>query len=203
MSDEELGYEPSLLRRLVRLGPSYFVKSYDTLALVTTVLIVYQTTGGTFPQTTAESLLGSFAMIAASLFAIVLTGLTIITSFTDKLFVLAWKEVEEYDNIITVFQYNLYLPIIVLLFSIGLRYLWYNSQAMILMIGLFSYMVFSLIGLVNLISKYALQRGEFIKRQMGANQSPPPSDEKLSEYELRLIRRALLEKEDETNDNKY
>lgn len=194
MDEKELDYEPSLMRRLAGLGPSYFIRSYDTLAFVISVFYVYSVTSGPFPKSTAESLLVTFATISASLFAIVLTGLAIITSFTDKLFVVAWKKVGEYDNIITVFQYNLYLPLIVLVMALGLRYVKYDGFLMLFLIGLFVYMVFSLVGLVNLISKYALQRGEFIKQSMETRATQQSSPEELSNEELAQILELLNDK---------
>jgi 3'-phosphoadenosine 5'-phosphosulfate sulfotransferase len=42
---------------------------------------------------------------------------------TDKEFVYTWKKIGEFDNMITLFQYNLYTPLIILLFSIFLRFI--------------------------------------------------------------------------------
>ncbi len=55
----------------------------------------------------------------------------------------------------------LIIPLAVLIYSIILKYVIYNSLAMIILIALFGYMIISLIDLVNFICKYGLQRGEF------------------------------------------
>ena len=51
-------------------------------------------------------------------------------------------------------------------FSSGLilRFIVYNSLAMIILVALFAYMIASLIDLVNCVCRYGLQRGEFVKQ---------------------------------------
>jgi hypothetical protein len=112
--------------------------------------------------TTGKDVLDLFITVSSAFFAIVLTGLAIISSFTDKEFIKAWIEIGEYDNIITLFQYNLYVPLILLTFAFALRFIHYNSVLMIILISLFVYMILSLVDLVRFISKYALQRGDLI-----------------------------------------
>ena len=112
--------------------------------------------------TTGKDVLDLFITVSSAFFAIVLTGLAIISSFTDKEFIKAWIEIGEYDNIITLFQYNLYVPLILLTFAFALRFIHYNSVLMIILISLFVYMILSLVDLIRFISKYALQRGDLI-----------------------------------------
>jgi hypothetical protein len=112
--------------------------------------------------TTGKDVLDLFITVSSAFFAIVLTGLAIISSFTDKEFIKAWIEIGEYDNIITLFQYNLYVPLILLTFAFALRFIHYNSVLMIILISLFVYMILFLVDLVRFISKYALQRGDLI-----------------------------------------
>lgn len=196
-------YEPSFLRRFVGLGPRRLILSWDTLAGVIAFFAVFILMDGGIAESEAASILSSFATVSATLFAIVLTGLTIITSFTDRLFLYAWQDVGEFENIITTFQYNLTLPIAVLLATLALQVV-YHPLAMIVLIAFFVYMLFSLFDLVGLISSYALQRGEFVKQLVERSLEQEESDEespaeKLSDEELLRVRKQLdeLEKQNE------
>lgn len=201
--DEDDLYEPSFLKRFVGLGPQRLVLSWDTLAGVIAFFAVFIAMDGGIAESEATTLLSSFATVSATLFAIVLTGLTIITSFTDRLFLYAWQEVGEFENIITTFQYNLILPILVLLLTLALQVV-YHPLTMIVLIALFVYMLFSLFDLVGLISSYALQRGEFVsqlverslEQETGEVENPTGQ---LSDEELLRVRQQLdeLEKQKE------
>ncbi|WP_121821063.1 hypothetical protein [Halostella salina] len=194
-------YDSSFITRLRKLGARNLILSYDTLAGVVAFSAVYIYTGGGISEATAAGILSSFATVSATLFAIVLTGLTIITSFTDRLFLYAWQDVGEFENIVTTFQYNLGLPVVVLLFTLALQ-VEYHRLAMLILIAVFVYMLFALLDLVGLISRYALQRGEFVKQQVEAEieqeeieQDIP--DEELSKEELHRVREQLAELEKE------
>lgn len=191
-------YEPSFVRRLVKLGPRAFIKSYDTVAGLIAFFVVYIFTDGGIAATEAADILTSFATVSATLFAIVLTGFTIIASFTDQMYLYAWKQVGEFENIVTTFQYNLLLPVIVLLITLTLQ-IQYHSLVMLVLIALFVYMLFSLIDLLGLISRYALQRGEFIRQQIeSANENPEvePSNP-LDEDELKRVLEQLHKLEEQ------
>ena len=155
-------YEKNFLKRLFSFGIKKIILSWDTFAFIITFFIIWILTKGTISKTTAYEILSIFMNVSASLFAIVLAGLAIVTSFTDKEFIYIWKKIGEFDNMITLFQYNLYVPLFVLIYSLFLRFVWYNSIAMIISISLFVYMLFSLIDLIGFISRYGLQRGEFV-----------------------------------------
>lgn len=199
-------YEPSFFRRLWKLGPKNLVLSWDTFIGLITFSIIYIYTGGGFPAEEANDILITFATVAAALFAIVLTGFTIIASFTDRLYLYVWQEIGEFENIVTTFQYNLILPVVVLLGTLVLL-IEYNPVAMLVMIAVFVYMLFSLLDLLGFISRYALQRGEFISQQMeninkGRNQvsSEPFTEEELKEILSHLqsgeIKQSKRERED-------
>ncbi|WP_276254781.1 hypothetical protein [Halomontanus rarus] len=203
-------YESNLFKRLWELGLRSFILSYDFIAAVITFAVIYSYTGGGFPSENASPILTSFTSVSAGLFAIVLTGFTIITSFTDRMFLYAWKKVGEFENIVTTFQYNLILPVLVLLGALALQ-IQYHELGMLLLITLFVYMLFSLLDLVGLISRYALQRGEFVKQQVEteqSNQAHDPTDsmsrddllriyEKLNELEYQKEQQETREEETE------
>ena len=187
-------YEPSFIKRLTNLGTGQLLKSYDTFAGVLSILVVYILTDGHILEDTASDIIISFASVSAGLFAIILTGLTIITTFTDRYFLYAWQKVGEFENLVTYFQYNLILPIVVILYCTFLH-LYYNSYLMIILIGVFVYLLFSLLNLMALICRYALQRGEYIRKQLEEGQIPmQKADDRLSKAELIEIRDRLQER---------
>lgn len=153
----------NFLKRLYEFGFKKIILSLDTFIGIIVFFIIYILTKGIINEITGKEILSIFIQISSSLFAIVLAGLAIVTSFTDKDFVYAWKKIGEFDNMITLFQYNLFVPLFLLILSILAKFIFYNSLFMILLIALFSYMIFSLIDLVNFICRYGLQRGEFVK----------------------------------------
>src|SRR3989344_2881509 len=119
-------YEKSFLKRLINFGITKVILSWDTMIAIVVFFLVYISTNGIITQDTAKDILLPFMEISSSLFAIVLAGLAIVTSFTDKEFVYAWKEIGEFDNMITLFQYNLFIPLIILIYSLLLRFVVYN-----------------------------------------------------------------------------
>jgi hypothetical protein len=186
-------YEKKFLKRLYSLGIEGIFKSFDMFFGVLSLAILLLVFDGHFPEESAGSILQIFATVSATLFALVLTGLTIITSFTDKLFLYAWQDVGEFENIVTTFQYNLFLPVAVLLVSLILL-VQYDGMVMIALIALFVYMMFSLIDLVNLIVTYSLQRGEFVRQQIEqAVEDQAPDRPELSDTELVEIYYAVKE----------
>lgn len=152
--------------RMKKLGLKRLILSYDTFgAIISFILIGYFTNWNIDYSTKAEPLIGIFITVSATFFSIILAGLAIISSFTDKEFILAWIKIGEFDNVVTLFQYNLYIPLVILALSLILRFLFYDSILMILLISLFVYMIISLIELVKFIASYAIQRGNFIEIQ--------------------------------------
>ncbi|OYR51580.1 hypothetical protein DJ74_03615 [Halorubrum sp. Ea8] len=66
----------------------------------------------------------------------------------------------------TLFQYYLYLPLIVLIFSLTLAHVRYHGSAMIILSALFVYTILGMFSLVGFIVKYGLQRAEFVTDQI-------------------------------------
>jgi len=189
-------YEKRFLKRLYSLGIDGLLKSFDMFFGMLSLVVLLFVFDGSFPEESTGPLLQIFSTVSATLFALVLTGLTIITSFTDKLFLYAWQDVGEFENIITTFQYNLFLPAAVLLLSLILL-VQYDGIMMIVLIALFIYMIFSLIDLVNLIVTYSLQRGDFVRQQIEQTVGDQTSSRpELSDTELIEIYYAVKESND-------
>lgn len=149
--------------RIREFGIRNIVLSYDTLGGLIAFFIIFIHSGGSIDSGTGLNILPNIALVSATLFAIVLTGFTIITSFTDRYFLYAWTEKGDFGGIVTLFQYNLFLPVIVILGSIAL-FIQYNGIGMLIVISIFVYMILSLLNLVGFIAKYSLQRAEFVKQ---------------------------------------
>jgi len=196
--------ETTLVKRLRNLGIDTYLKSYDTLVGISSLIFLFYYFPEGIPESTGSQLLISFGTISASLFAIVLTGLTIITAFTDRIFLYAWKEIGEWENIVTVFQYNLILPVIVVTAAILLQ-IQYNAVGVVVLVSIFLYMIVSLLDLVHVIIRYALQRGEFVEKEMEMllknRQGETERADSLSADELKTIKEHLSElNEIEDND---
>ena len=120
-------YEKKFLKRLQNFGLQNIILSYDTLISIIIFFIIYILTNGIIEQTYANQILEQFVNISTSLFTIILAGLAIIVSYSDSRFIYAMKEIKQYDNMITLFQYNLYLPFIIIISSLTLSFIYYNS----------------------------------------------------------------------------
>lgn len=179
-------YESSFLKRLWALGLDGVIKSLDFIVGVAVTLVILYIFDGSYPVEESTAILDTFISTSSALFAIILTGLAIILSFSDAAFIYAWKEkVEGFEDMVTVFQFNLYLPVFVLTYSLTLKYIHYNGVAMVVLIGLFVYMLVSLIDVVNFLAKYGLQRAEFITQQINREANAPEAQ--VSEEELRQL----------------
>lgn len=174
-------YDQGFLSRLREIGPWNFIKSIDFIAGISALFIIYVSSGGAIPQESATALLQTITRISASLFAIILAGLTIITSFTDKDFIYAWKQTGKFGEVMTLIEYYLYLPLIVLIFSLGLAHVIYNSVAMMFLFSLFVYTIVGMFSLVGFIIRYGLQRAEFVTQQVDERGQPTITMDDLEE----------------------
>jgi len=159
-------HDQGFLKRLQKIGFGTFIKSTDFILGLVALFVISSLKNGYIPQESADALLQTISGISASLFAIILAGLTIITSFTDRQFIYAWKKVGKFDEVMTLFQYYLYLPLIVLIFSLTLAHVRYHGSAMIILSALFVYTILGMFSLVGFIVKYGLQRVEFVTDQI-------------------------------------
>lgn len=174
-------HDQGFLSRLREIGPWNFIKSIDFIAGISAFFIIYVSSGGAIPQESATALLQTTTRISASLFAIILAGLTIITSFTDKDFIYAWKQTGKFGEVMTLIEYYLYLPLIVLIFSLGLAHVTYHSVAMMLLFSLFVYTIVGMFSLVGFIIRYGLQRAEFVTQQVDERGQPTITMDDLEE----------------------
>jgi hypothetical protein len=164
--------DKNFTKRIMKFGIWNLLISWDTLGfIVTFILLVVYTNGNIDFTVTGKDILDVFITVSSTFFAIVLTGLAIISSFADREFIKAWVKIGEYGNIITLFQYNLYVPLVLLIVSFILRFIHYNPVLMMISISLFVYMILALVDLVKFISKYALQRGCLIEAVDNQNRS--------------------------------
>ncbi len=157
----------SFLGRFQQIGARQILFSSDTYVALASFFVIGYLVSWSIGVATAYPILEVFTTISATFFSIVLAGLAIIVSFTDKDFILAWKQIKEFDNILTAFQWNLYVPLVVLMLSLLLRFVFYNPVLMVFLVSLFIYMICSLFGLVKFITTYGLQRGDFLEVTSG------------------------------------
>lgn len=158
--------------RLKRYGIKRLVICYDTLAAILSFIFIGLLTNWQINYcSVGQPLLQSLITISATFFSIILAAFTLFSTFTNERYILAWISTGEFENIITIFQYNLYLPIVVLILSIFLRYVVYVDILMVLTISIFIYMLFSLLDLVEFLAKYVLQKGEFLEVMHNNNQN--------------------------------
>lgn len=155
--------ERNFIKRTAKLN---LFRSWDTLGFfIALILVVYYTKWNINFTDVGKPILDSFITVSSTFFAFILTGLTIITSFTDKDFILAWIEIGEYETVITMFEYNLYVSMILLVAAFILRFVHYNPIGMVFLISLFVYMILAIMDLVKFIASYALQRGDFVAKK--------------------------------------
>lgn len=156
--------EISFTKRIKKFGIRRLLISWDTLGFVIafTSLAIYTNWSINF-NPTGKDILDMFVTVSSTFFAIILTGLAIIASLTDKEYIKAWMKIGEFDNIVTTFQYDLIVTLVLLTIAFVLRFIFYDSGAMIFLISLFVYFILALIDLVMLISHYAILRGNLIE----------------------------------------
>lgn len=156
-------YDASFLKRLCKFGLRNFVFAIDFYGFIITLIVTLYFTNGILPKSDILPALDIFIQVASSVFAIVLAGLAIVTSFTDESFVCAWVRYGNFEKMITLFQVNLFIPITMLVLSLFARFIYYNDFFAIFLISFFVYMLLSLIDLINFTSTYGLQRGVFVQ----------------------------------------
>ena len=163
--------EKKFTKRLKGFGIKNLLLSPDTIISFIVFIAVGFLTGWTISSETGDNFIITIVPVSAAFFSIVLAALAIVSSFTDENFILLWVRAGEFENLVTLFQWNLYLPLVITVFALFIEFVYYNSILLILLIAFFIYMVISLIDLIKFISAYALQRAEFI--EMKYNESKP------------------------------
>ena len=96
-----------------------------------------------------------------SLTAFILAGLAVLISFTDREFLLKLEELGIYTNIMFVFQYNLYLAGLTSVIGILIQTFTTSTLSKTIFLFLFTYTVFSIAAMVDLIVRYGKQKGKF------------------------------------------
>jgi len=196
-------YKPKFRDRLIDLGIDGLIKSVDFLTFIAVFLGGLYVFDGAYSATQADQLLEIFITVSSSLFAIILTGLAITLSFSDPAFIYAWNEgIDDFDEMVTVFQFNLYLPVMILSLSLILRFVKYDGTVMVFLMGFFAYMLVSLLDIVNFLAKYGLQRAEFISQQIekSVEQGNREEEDTVSEEELEQILIKLRRHEERVKD---
>jgi hypothetical protein len=156
-------YEKSFIKRLSNLGFNKIFLSYDFIIAVISFFLIGIHTKWSIDYDLGQTILSIFLQISAIIFSLIIAGLAIIISFTDNTFILFWRKIGEFDNLMTIFQYNLYLPLIILLASFVLEFFYYSSLGMIVLISVFIYMIFSLMQLVQFVIRYGMQKADLIE----------------------------------------
>jgi hypothetical protein len=114
-------------------------------------------------ETQKSEFLSNIISVSAALFSIIIMAFAIITTYTDKEYILAWIEIKKYSGLITYFQFYLYLPLVVILIAL---FNWFFFTQNILFfyftISAFFYMIFALFDLVKFIADYAQMRGDLV-----------------------------------------
>lgn len=98
---------------------------------------------------------------AISLTAFILAGLAILVSFTDKEFISELKSIGIYENIMFVFQYNIYLTIVTVLLGSVIQAYNLKGAVFYIFVFVFIYMVLSLIQMIDLIVTVGNKKAEF------------------------------------------
>jgi hypothetical protein len=135
--------ERDFWRRILKFGIINLIKSPDTIIAIIVFLGIGVLTNWTICKGIGYNFIDDILPISAAFFAIILAGLAIIASFTDKDFIHAWVESGLFEDLVTLFQWNLYIPLVVTVFALFIKFVYYNSLLLILLISLFIYMVIS------------------------------------------------------------
>jgi hypothetical protein len=155
--------ERDFIKRLKSFGIENLLISPDTVISIILFFAVGILTNWVVSEKTAHQFINAIIPVSAAFFTIILAGLAIISSFTDKNFIHAWVENELFADLVTIFQYNLYIPLAVTVVALFIEFVYYNSVMFIFLVAFFVYMVISLIDLIKFISTYALLRADFIE----------------------------------------
>lgn len=155
--------ERDFFKRLKAFGINDLILSPDTILSVLIFLFLGFYTNWTISPQDGTKFVEIIIPVSASFFAIVLAGLAIISSFTDKNFIYAWTKAGLFADLVTLFQWNLYVPIMVTVLALIIEFIPFNSILFIFLVALFTYMIVSLMDLIKFISTYALQRADFIE----------------------------------------
>ena len=99
--------------------------------------------------------------LAVSLLAFIIAGLALLVSFSDEEFLALLKDLEIYDNILFVFQYNIYIAILVSV--TGIIYESYSVPRGLFFVYLFAfiYMILSVVMMIDLIVSFGDKKARF------------------------------------------
>lgn len=158
--------EKNFFFRLKKFGLKNLIISADFILAVCVGLLIGVFSNWDIPSKIGNEFIVIIIPVTAAFFAIILTALALISSFSDKEYILAWVRAGLFDEIIILFQWNLYIPLILILIALFLKFIYYHSILFIFLAAFFIYLIFSLMDLVRFISNYALQRADFIEIEL-------------------------------------
>lgn len=108
-----------------------------------------------------QQFLNIATMFSISLTAFILAGLAVLVSFTDQAFLVQLEELGIYNNIMFVFQFNLYLTGLSALSGILASSVFQSEVSLLVFLFFFVWMILSLTEMVDLIVRYGIQRAQF------------------------------------------
>jgi hypothetical protein len=155
--------EKDFITRIRKFGVYNLILSPDTIIALFVFILIGLFTNWSVSYNVGQEFIDAILPISAAFFSIILAGLAIITSFTDKKFIFYWVQAGLFKDVVTLFQWNLYVPLILIVLALFIKFVYYNSLLLIFLAAFFVYMIISLMDLIKFISTYALQRADLIE----------------------------------------
>jgi hypothetical protein len=149
-------------KRMRNFGFRRILLSFDfVIALILTFVILYTTRGNLILDDTIRSLLSDIINASITITTVILAGLAIVISFTNKDFVKLLERLKVYGNVIFVFEYTAFLSIFSFSVSIFLKYAYFNVWVFYVLCFFSIYMLLSLMNLISFIGYYGIRNTEF------------------------------------------
>jgi len=154
----------SFLGRMKTFGRWRLIKSKDFIATILIFLVLSLVDRNIILSMNKEFLQISW-QFSTALLSVILAGFAIIIAFTDKDFIKFMKEAKAFDNILFLFEWNIYVTILVVI--LGVLISSFNSMIILYPVYLFAfiYMFFSILCLISFITFYGIKKGEFTQKK--------------------------------------
>lgn len=147
-------------QRLKNFGIRKIIKSLDFIGALFIFLLLMMSMPSKL-QFIDKGLANTIINIAISLAALIIAAFSILVSFSDRRFVIFLKELDVYESILFLFEWNIYIALFTTMFGVLINYFVSSSLLYGLYIFLFIYMILSILNLVSFITYFGLRKGEF------------------------------------------